>query len=354
MHRIAVLAGDGIGPEVCVQGLRVLERAAEMTGFSYQTVEYPFGAEHYLASGDLFPQSAFEEVSQCDAIFLGAIGDPRCPPGLLERGIVAKLRFELDLYVNLRPIKLFAEHVCPLKDKTCADVDMLVVRENTEGEYLALGGFARKGTPHEIATLECLYTRMGVERVIRYAFEQARLRPRKKLTLVDKVNAIPAHDLWRRTFAEVGQEYPDIETDGAYVDAAAMWMVKNPEWFDVVVTPNLFGDILTDLGATIQGGMGLAASGNLHPGKVSMFEPIHGSAPRHAGKNIANPLAAILAAAMMCDHLGHSQAARLIEGAVQNLFDQKILTDLSTSSGRKTDEIGDLVLEQLTKQPLPA
>ncbi len=354
MYRIAVVAGDGIGPEVCDEGLKVLKLAAQMGGFQYETTDYPFGAEHYLATDELFPESAFEEVKQCDAVFLGAIGDPRCAPGVLERGIVAKLRFELDLYLNLRPIKLFSEHVCPLKDKTPADVNMLVVRENTEGAYLGLGGFARKGTAHEIATMECLYTRMGVERVIRYAFEQAQARPRKKVTLVDKVNAIPAHDLWRRTFQEVASEYPDIETDAAYVDAACMWMIKHPEWFDVMVTTNLFGDIITDLGAMIQGGMGLAASGNVHPGRVSLFEPIHGSAPRHAGKNTANPLAAILAVAMMLDFLGEKKAAALIEDSVERLFTDQILTDLSTSSGRKTDEIGDLVVAQMEKQPLPA
>ncbi|MBI3930225.1 MAG: 3-isopropylmalate dehydrogenase [Armatimonadetes bacterium] len=347
MYQLAVIPGDGIGPEVVEQGLRVLDRVSELWNIKYRLKHYPYGANHYLETGELLPAAALDDIRSMDAIYLGAIGDPRVQPGVLERGIVGTLRFDLDLYVNLRPIKLYSETVCPLKGKTPADIDMLVVRENTEGAYLGLGGFARKGTPHEIATCEMVFTRFGVERIIRYAFEQTRKRQRKQLTLVDKVNAIPAHDLWRRTFDEVGKEYPDVRTERAYVDAAAMWMVKHPEWFDVVVTTNLFGDILTDLGAMIQGGMGLAASGNLHPGKVSLFEPIHGSAPRHAGKGKANPLGAVLAVGMMLDFLGEPEAAAHVERSVQHLFTTGAITDLSTTSGRSTTETGDMVLQAL-------
>lgn len=347
MKRIAVIPGDGIGPEVTEQAIRVFQKVAEIEGLAWQKVDYPFGADHYLANDELIPDSAFAEISKMDAVYLGAIGDPRCAPGVLERGIVGRLRWELDMFVNLRPIKLYSETVCPLKDKTPADIDIMVVRENTEGAYLGLGGFFRKNTPDEISTVECIYTRKGVERIIRYALEVAKKRPRKQLMLVDKVNAIPAHDLWRRTLEAVKPEYPEVETSCAYVDAAAMWLVKHPEWFDTVVTTNLFGDILTDLGAQLVGGLGLAASANLHPGQVSLFEPIHGSAPKHAGKNIANPLAAILAAGMMASHLGCPRGAERIEAAVKSLFVDRVLTDLSTQSGRSTTEIGDLVLERL-------
>ena len=294
MVKVAVIAGDGIGPEVTREAMRVFQAAADLENFQFESEEFPFGAEHFLKTDELIPDGEFERLKSFDAIYLGAIGDPRCAPGVLERGIVGRLRWDMDMYVNLRPIKLYAEHICPIKDKTPQDIDILVVRENTEGAYLGLGGFFRKGTADEIASMECLYTRKGVERIIRYAFECAKQRPRRKLTLVDKVNAIPAHDLWQRTFKEVATEYPEVETDTAYVDAACMWLVKHPEWFDTIVTTNLFGDIVTDLGAQLVGGMGLASSANLHPGKVSLFEPIHGSAPKHAGKNTANPLAAIL------------------------------------------------------------
>ncbi|HET9327535.1 MAG TPA: isocitrate/isopropylmalate family dehydrogenase, partial [Candidatus Eisenbacteria bacterium] len=269
-YSIAVIAGDGIGPEVVREGLRVLERVAAIEGFRIEPTSYPFGAEHYLKTKEIFPDAAFSEVKQQRAILLGAIGDPRIEVGLLEFGIIAKMRFELDLFVNLRPVKLYAEHLCPLKGKTPEDVDFVVVRENTEDAYAGMRGFFKKGTPDEIATQEILFTRKGVERVMRYAFELARKRgDEKKLTLVDKANAVRAMDLWTRTFAEVGAEYPDITREHAYIDAACMWCVKNPEWFDTVVTSNMFGDILTDLAAMIQGGLGIAASGNLHPGQVS-------------------------------------------------------------------------------------
>ncbi len=347
-HRIAVIPGDGIGPEVVREALRVLDRVAAQEGFRVEPTPFPFGAEHYLRTKEIFPDSAYDEVSRHDAILLGAIGDPRIEVGLLEFGIIARLRFGLDLFVNLRPVKLYAEHLCPLKDKGPADVDFVVVRENTEDAYAGMRGFFKKGTPDEIATQEILFTRKGVERVIRYAFDLARARGKaKKLTMIDKANAIRAMDLWTRTFAEVGAEYPDIAREHNYIDAACMYVVKNPEWFDTVVTSNMFGDIFTDLAAMIQGGMGVAASGNIHPGRVSLFEPIHGSAPKYAGRNVANPIATIAAVQMMLDYLGESRAAARIENAIAALLRSKRLPSLGTESGFGTNQVGDLVLEEL-------
>src|SRR5215831_2272275 len=346
-HRIAVIAGDGIGPEVVRESLRVLERVASIEGFGIQLTPYPFGAEHYLKTKEIFPDTAFEEVKQHDAILLGAIGDPRLEVGLLEFGIIAKMRFELDLFVNLRPVKLYAEHLCPLKDTRPEQVDFTVVRENTEDAYAGMRGFFKKGTADEIATQEIIFTRKGVERVIRYALELARSRPRRKLTLIDKANAVRAMDLWTRTFAEVGAEYPDITREHNYIDAACMYVVRNPEGFDTVVTSNMFGDIFTDLSAMIQGGLGIAASGNIHPGKVSLFEPIHGSAPKYTGQNVANPIAAIMAVQMMLDYLGEKPAAARLEQAVAGLLRSKRLPSLGTDSGFGTSQIGDLVLGEL-------
>ena len=354
-YAIAVIPGDGIGPEVVEQGLRVLDRVAAIEGFAVRPTRYPFGAEHYLRTKEIFPEPAFAEVRGHDAILLGAIGDPRLEVGLLEFGIIAKLRFELDLYVNLRPVRLYAEHLCPLKDKKPEDVDFVVVRENTEDAYAGMRGFFRKGTPDEIATQEILFTRRGTERVIRYAFELCRKRARaKKLTLVDKANAVRAMDLWTRTFEEVGREYPDVTRDHAYIDAATMWCVKNPEWFDTVVTSNMFGDILTDLAAMIQGGLGIAASGNIHPGKVSLFEPIHGSAPKYAGKNVASPVATIMAVAMMLDYLGEARAAARIEETVAGLLRSRRIPSLGSDSGLSTAAVGDLVLESLERAKVTA
>jgi 3-isopropylmalate dehydrogenase len=346
-YNIAVIPGDGIGPEVVGEGLRVLERIAALEGFTVRVTRYPFGAEHYLATREVLPDSAFEEIRGHSAILLGAIGDPRVPVGHLEFGIIGRLRFGLDLYVNLRPVKLYAEHLCPLKDKRPEDVDFVVVRENTEDAYAGMYGYFKKGTPDEIATQEILFTRKGVERVMRYAFDLARRRDRKKLTLVDKANAVRAMELWTRTFEEVGAEYPDIAREHAYIDAATMWCVKNPEWFDTVVTSNMFGDILTDLAAMIQGGLGIAASGNLHPGRVSLFEPIHGSAPKYAGQNVASPVATIMAVQMMLDYLGESRAARRIEDAVAELIRSRRIPSLGSDSGLSTRKVGDLVLEAL-------
>jgi 3-isopropylmalate dehydrogenase len=349
-YRIAVLPGDGIGPEVTREALETLRLAASVRGFTITTTDYPFGAEHYLKTKEAFPGSALEEMRGQDAILLGAIGDPRLPVGLLERAIISGIRFGLDLFVNLRPIRLYAADLCPIKGKGPEDVDLVVVRENTEDVYAGIGGFLKKGTPDEVAIQEMVFTRKGVERVTRYAFDLARHRgKRKKLTLVDKANAVGAMDLWTRVFEEAGRDYPDIEREHAYIDAACMWMVKNPESFDTVVVSNMFGDILTDLGAAVQGGMGIAASGNIHPGRVSMFEPIHGSAPKHAGRNVASPVGAILAAQLLLDHVGEAEGAALIEGAVRDLFVAGKLRSTGTDSGVGTKEQGALVREGMKR-----
>jgi 3-isopropylmalate dehydrogenase len=350
-YDIAVIAGDGIGPEVTAEAMKVLDAAADVFGFRTKRTEYPLGTEYYLKTSEIFPDSVFDEIRQKRAIFLGAIGDPRAPVGMIEFGIIAKLRFELDLYVNLRPVRLYDERLCPLKGKRPEDIDMLFVRENTEGAYAGSYGYTHKGLPHEVATQVMVYTRQTIERTVRYAFDQARTRVRttdkpKTVTLIDKANALRAQDLWTRVFAEVAQEYPDVGTEHAYIDAACMWMIKNPEWFDVAVCPNLLGDIITDLGAMLQGGMGLAASGNIHPGAVSLFEPIHGSAPKYAGKNVACPVAAILAAGMMLDYLGETPAASAIENVVIDLLRSRRLKGVGTGD-HPTNEVGDLVAAEL-------
>jgi len=348
-HKIAVIPGDGIGPEVTREALKVLRTVSEKAGFEYQTVEYDFGAERYLKTGETLPDSALNELKEMDAIFLGAVGDPRVEPGILEKGILLKLRFGLDQYINLRPVKLYPGVWTPLRDKGPEDIDFVVIRENTEGLYLGLGGIMREGTPDEVAIQEMVNTRKGVERCVRYAFEYTRRRNRKKkLTLCDKANVLTyVHGLWRRVFEEVGKEYPDIEKDYAFVDATCMWMVKNPEWFDVIVTCNMFGDIITDLGAIIQGGMGIAAGANINPQGVSMFEPIHGSAPKYAGKNMANPLAAICAVQMMLEQIGEDEAARMVDNAIAKTLSSGKIKDLSARSGLHTDEIGDMVVRYI-------
>ncbi len=345
MYKIAVLPCDGVGPEVVAEGLKVMAAAAEAYDVDYELVEYDIGGERYLRTGEVMPDSVMEELGQYDAIYLGAVGHPDVPPGILEQGILLKLRFGFDQYVNLRPIKLYPGVATPLKDKGPEDIDFVVVRENTEGFYAGVGGQLKRGTPEEVAIQTGIYTRRGTERIIRYAFELARKRNKaKKVTCVDKANVLTfGHDLWRRTFAEVGHEYPDIQQENAFVDACCMWFVKNPEWFDVVVTTNMFGDIITDLGAMIQGGMGVAASGNINPEGVSMFEPIHGSAPKYKGKNVICPVAAICAAAMMMEHLGEVAAAAAMEKAVAKALASGKLGDLSTRSGVKTTEAGDLI-----------
>ena len=347
-YNIAVIPGDGIGTEVVHEGLRVLEAVAAVEGFQYKTEIYPYGSEHYLKTGETMPDTALDEFREFDAILLGAIGDPRIEVGLLERAIVGGVRFGLDLYINLRPVKVYHESMCPLKGKTPDDVDMLFVRENSEGLYVGIHGFFKKGTPDEVATQEMLSTRKGVERCVRYAFEVARKRNKKKrLMLIDKANALRSQDLWTRTFAEVAKEYPDIETEHAYIDAACMYLIEQPEWFDVAVVPNMFGDIITDLGASVQGGMGMAASGNLHPGQVSMFEPIHGSAPKFAGKNVASPVATIAAVQMMLDYLGETGGAQRIENSLVGSLGPGKIHSLSTDSGIPTARFTDIILEEL-------
>jgi 3-isopropylmalate dehydrogenase len=347
-YDIAVIPGDGIGPEVVREGLRVLERVASIEGFGVSLTRFPFGAEHYLKTQEVLPDSAFEEVKGHRAVLLGAIGDPRMAPGFLEFGIVARLRFGLDLFANLRPVKLYDEYLCPLKGKGPEQLDFVVVRENTEDAYAGMWGHFKKGTPDEVATQEILFTRKGVERVLRFAFELCRARDRRrKLTLLTKANAIRAMELWTRTFAEVGAEYPDVTCEHQYIDAACMFAVTAPEQYDTVVTSNMFGDIFTDLGAALVGGLGLAASGNLHPGRVSLFESIHGSAPQFAGQNRANPLATIMAVSMMLEYLGEKSAARRVEEAVVRLIRSHRLPNLGMDSGFGTDRVGDLVLAEL-------
>ena len=345
--KIAVIPGDGIGPEVVREGLKVLEAVAAATGLKYELAHYDFGGDRYLATGEVLPEGALEELRQFDAIYLGAVGHPEVPAGVLEKGLLLAIRFGLDQYVNLRPIKLYPGVWTPIKDKGPAEIDFVVVRENTEDMYVGTGGFAHYGTPDEVATQVAVYTRKGTERIIRYAFELCRKRNRrKKLTMVDKSNVLTfGHDLWVRTFKEVGEEYPDIEKDHAYVDATCMWMVKNPEWLDVIVTTNMFGDIITDLGAMVQGGMGIAASGNINPTGTSMFEPIHGSAPKYAGQNKANPLAAISAVQMLLDHLGAAEAAARVGKAIAGVLAGGKIPDLSAGKCPPTNEIGDMVAE---------
>ncbi len=348
MHTIAVMPGDGTGPEVVNEGLKVLKAVSEKVNFKYETVQFDFGGEHYKKTGETLPDSALEDLKNTDAIYLGAIGHPDVKPGILEKQILLKIRFSLDQYINLRPVKLYPGVDTPLKDKGPDDIDFVVIRENTEGLYVGAGGFLRKGTPDEVAIQESINTRKGVERCVRYAFELCQKRAKgKKLTLCAKTNVLTyAHDLWQRTFDEVASEYPRITTDYAHVDATCMWMVKNPEWFDVIVTDNMFGDIITDLGAMIQGGMGIAAGGNINPEGTSMFEPIGGSAPKYTGKNVVNPMAAIAACQMMLEHLGETEAANLVEKAIINVVGQ--LKSLSAGKmGYTTTEVGDLVVKQI-------
>ncbi len=348
-YKIAVVPGDGTGPEVVGEGLKVFAAAADKFDFSYESVAYDIGGERYLKTGEILPDSVLEELKTFDSIYLGAIGDPRVKPGILEKGILLRLRFALDQYINLRPIVLYDPRFCPLKDKTENDVNFVVVRENTEGMYCGSGGVLKKDTVDEVAVQEGINTYKGVERCLRFAFEYARKRNKdKKLTLCGKTNVLTyAFDLWERTFNKMARDYPDVKTDYAHVDATCMWMVKSPEWFDVIVTDNIFGDIITDLGAIIQGGMGIAAGGNLNPEGVSMFEPIGGSAPKYTGKNVINPLAAISAAAMMLETLGEEKAAKAVETAVRKVIKEKLQTLSAGKMGYSTTEVGDLVIKSL-------
>lgn len=346
-YEIAVMPGDGTGPEVVNEGIKVLKAASEKYGVKLNFNFYDFGGERYKKTGETLPDSAIEEFKKQDAIYLGAIGHPDVKPGILELGILLKLRFALDQYINLRPVKLYEGVDCPLKDKKPEDIDFVVVRENTGGIYTGMGGVVKKGTPNEIATQVMAYSRYEVERCVRYAYKLARKRNNKNLvTLVHKTNVLTnCGDLWLRAHKEIGdKEFPDIKQDYAHVDATTMWFVKNPEFFDVIVTENLFGDIITDLGAMIQGGMGIAAGGNINPDGVSMFEPIGGSAPKYTGKNVINPLAAICAGAMMMENIGEEKIAKAIERAVQDALKSGKIKSLSAGKmGMGTKEVGDLV-----------
>ncbi|MEX1253896.1 MAG: 3-isopropylmalate dehydrogenase [Dehalococcoidia bacterium] len=347
MYRIAVIGGDGTGPEVVREGLKVLEAAAARTEVRYELHNFDLGGERYLRTGEVLPDSVLDELRGFDAIYLGAVGHPEVAPGILEKGLLLRIRFELDQYINLRPVKLYKGVDTPLKDKGPEDIDFIVVRENTEGLYSGMGGFQYKGTPHEVSTQIHITTRFGVERCIRYAFDVTRARNRaKKLTLCAKTNVLTfVHDTWWRTFNEVGEaDYPDIERDYAHVDATSMWMIKNPEWFDVIVTENMFGDIITDMGAMIQGGLGVAAGGNINPEGVSMFEPMGGSAPKYTGQNVICPVAAISAVQMLMESLGEHDTSRRIEGAVERALSSGKIESLAAGRmGMSTSEVGDLI-----------
>ena len=353
MHKIAVIPGDGTGPEVTAEAVKVLKAAAAKFDFKVELTEFDFGGERYKRTGELLPDSAVEELRKFDAILLGAIGHPDVAPGILEKGILLKARFALDQYINLRPVKLFPGVDTPIKGKGPNDIDFFVVRENTGDLYTGVGGVSMKGTPHEVAVQTAVYSRFQVDRCLRYAFNYARKHGKKArgksnnntLALCGKTNVLTyLYDLWERAFHEMGQkEFPEIVREYYHVDATCMWFVKNPEWFDVIVTGNMFGDIITDLGAMIQGGMGIAAGGNLNPEGVSMFEPIGGSAPKYTGQGVINPLAAICAMQMMLITLGEDKAAAAVEESVMFLTANKLKSLAAGRMGYSTSDVGDLV-----------
>ncbi len=350
-YEIAVIGGDGTGPEVAEEGKKVLEAAGKKFGINFSFTDFDFGGERYKKTGETISDQEIEDLKKFRAIYLGAIGHPDVAPGILELGILLKLRFTMDQYINLRPVKLYPGVDCPLKNKGPEDIDFVVVRENTGGLYTGHGGVTRKGTPHEVATQVMVYDRQMVDRCLKYSFELAKERKAEgkpgKLTLVNKTNVLTnVGDLWFRAFMEMKESYPGIETDYNHIDAACMWMVKNPEWYDVMVVPNMFGDIITDLGAMVQGGMGIAAGGNINPEGTSMFEPIGGSAPKYTGMNIINPLAAIEAGRMMLKHLGEPEAAKAIETAVSDVC-TKIKSLSAGKMGYSTSEVGDMVASQI-------
>ena len=345
-HKIAVIGGDGIGPEVTRAALRVLDAAERRFSFSTSREEYPWSSARYVDSGERVGSKEIDGLRQFDAILFGALGDPRAPRGVIERAVILGMRKQLDLFVNLRPIVAYDDRLVPLKGKTAASVDMIVVRENTEDVYTQTGAITGSGKD-QVAEVPMRFTRPGVERVIRYAFDLARTRKRKRLTLVDKSNAIPVQQLWRDVLDEIGRDYPDVEKDAMYVDAACMWMVQKPEQFDTIVTTNLFGDIITDLGAALCGGLGVAASGNIHPGKTSMFEPIHGSAPKYTGQNVASPIGAIGALAMLLRHVGELQAGDAIERAIADGLRSGRIKGVEAGA-QKTDEVADLVAKAVS------
>lgn len=346
-YSIALLPGDGTGPEVSREAVKVVNAAAAKFGFKLDYTEYDFGGDRYLRTGETLPDSAIEEFRKHQSIYLGAIGHPDVKPGILEVGILLRTRFELDQYINLRPVKLYRKEDCPLKDKEPKDVDFVVIRENTGGIYTGVGGAVQKGSSMEVATQVMVYSRPVVDRCLKYAYEYTRRRNRKNmLTLVHKCNVLThCGDLWVRAHKEMGdRDYPDIKQDYNHVDAATMWFVKQPEWYDVVVTENLFGDIITDLAAIVQGGLGVAAGGNINPDGVSMFECMGGSAPKYTGKNIINPIAAIAAGGMMLDTLGETEAAQAVDRAVTAALNSGKIQSLAAGRmGMGTSEVGDLV-----------
>jgi 3-isopropylmalate dehydrogenase len=356
-YKIAVMPGDGTGPEVTAEAVKVLKAAAAKFGFKLDLTEFDFGGERYKRTGETLPDSSVEELRKFDAILLGAIGHPDVAPGILEKGILLKARFELDQYINLRPVKLYPGVETPIKGKGPDDIDFVVVRENTGDLYTGTGGFTMRGTPHEVAVQSAVYTRFQVDRCLKYAFEYARKHGKKSrgkgdkntLALSGKTNVLTyVYDLWERAFHEMGKaEYPEIVREYYHVDATCMWFVKNPEWFDVIVTGNMFGDIITDLGAMVQGGMGIAAGGNINPEGVSMFEPIGGSAPKYTGKGVINPLAAICAGQMMLETLGEEKAGKCIEDAVKFATANKLKSMQAGRMGYSTSEVGDLVAEKV-------
>ena len=360
-YKIAVIPGDGTGPEVIAEAVKVLKATADKFKFKVDLTNFDFGGERYKRTGETLPDRAVEELRQFDAILLGAIGHPDVAPGILEKGILLKARFDLDQYINLRPVKLYPGVETPLKNKGPEDIDFVVVRENSGDAYTGAGGFTMKGTAHEVAVQTAVYSRHQVDRCLKYAFEYAKKHGRKArgkgekntLALCGKTNVLTyIYNLWERAFHEMGRaQYPDIAREYYHVDATTMWFVKNPEWFDVIVTGNLFGDIITDLGAMIQGGMGIAAGGNINPdqGGVSMFEPIGGSAPKYTGKNVINPLAAICAAQMMVAHLGQEKAATAMEQAVMYVTAHKMKSMAAGKMGYSTTEVGDLVANKVAE-----
>ena len=372
MYNIALIPGDGIGPEIIREGKKAIEAASKVFAIDIHWIEYPFGAEHYLKTGELLPESALKEIEDMDAIYFGAIGDPRVKPGILEKEILLKARFYFDQYINLRPIRLYKGVPCPLKDKNPEDINFYVVRENTEDFYIGIGGrFKSKANQDHLEVLRKLYktkiqvdfnleqeeemayqigliSRPGAQRVIKYAFELAKKKNLKRVTSVDKANVLTnIYGLWRDIFEEVSSQYPDIETEFTFVDAITMWFVRKPEWFKVVVAPNMFGDIITDLGAMIQGGLGIAAGGNINPEGVSMFEPIHGSAPKYKDKSIANPIATILAGAMMLDCLGEAKVAQAIEDVVEKVLSEGKVRSRDLGGNSSTEEVGDEIIKKL-------
>jgi 3-isopropylmalate dehydrogenase len=341
-QRVAVLPGDGIGRDVTAEAVKVLEAAAERWSLPLELVHFPYGADHYLETGVSLPPGQMEEFrDRFAAIFIGAYGDPRIPDMRHAADILLGIRFQLDLFVNFRPCKLYDARLCPLAGRSESDVDFVVFRENTEGAYVGMGGIFKKGTADEVAVQEEIHTRKGVERIVRVAFEWARANGRRKVVMADKSNVMRfAHDLWQRVFAEVAAEFADIEASHLFVDALCMQMIKAPQQFEVIVTNNMFGDIVTDLGAALQGGLGVAASANRHPGRVSMYEPVHGSAPKYAGSGRANPMGAVLSSALLLEDLGHAEAAREVEAAVTAAI-RAGETTVDLGGPLTTTEVGD-------------